>query len=144
VILITSSVKGEGKTTVSANTALSLAGSGRNALIGADIRNPQLAAFYHPAGQRPHRLFDFGPATRERFYSGFRASSAAGRAVQRGTGNPNDLLDMPKFDEMIKSLKADYDYIVMDSAPVMLVSDLDASGGYFRSGYLYLEVGLQR
>ena len=37
--------------------------------------------------------------------------------------NPNDLLDMPKFDAMIQYLKTKYDYIVLDSAPVMLVSD---------------------
>ena len=37
--------------------------------------------------------------------------------------NPNDLLDMPKFEEMISYLKTKYEYIVLDSAPVMLVSD---------------------
>ena len=37
--------------------------------------------------------------------------------------NPNDLLDMKKFDDMIGDLKTKYDYIVLDSAPVMLVSD---------------------
>ena len=37
--------------------------------------------------------------------------------------NPNDLLEMKKFDEMIESIKHTYRYIVIDSAPVMLVSD---------------------
>src|SRR5690606_9780570 len=37
--------------------------------------------------------------------------------------NPNDLLDMPKFNDLITMLKAQYDYVVLDSAPVMLVSD---------------------
>jgi len=37
--------------------------------------------------------------------------------------NPNDLLDMPKFDLLIEGLKKKYDFVVLDSAPVMLVSD---------------------
>ena len=39
------------------------------------------------------------------------------------TPNPNDLLDMQKFDTMLAGLKKRYDYIILDSAPVMLVSD---------------------
>ena len=37
--------------------------------------------------------------------------------------NPNDLLEMKKFDEMIEGVKNTFRYIVIDSAPVMLVSD---------------------
>ena len=37
--------------------------------------------------------------------------------------NPNDLLDMKKMDEMVEGLRTQYEYIVIDSAPVMLVSD---------------------
>jgi Mrp family chromosome partitioning ATPase len=37
--------------------------------------------------------------------------------------NPNDLLDMKKFDWMIETLRSTYQYIILDSAPVMLVSD---------------------
>src|SRR5690606_32067055 len=45
VIMVSSSVKGEGKTTISVNTALSLAQNRRVLLIGADIRNPQFKRF---------------------------------------------------------------------------------------------------
>ncbi|QIY84818.1 polysaccharide biosynthesis tyrosine autokinase [Chryseobacterium sp. NEB161] len=124
VILITSSVKGEGKTTVSANTALSLAGSGRVLLIGADIRNPQLQRFITPQakGLTDYLISDRQPVKDFIVASGLHPQlDVLFSGVQ--APNPNDLLDMPKFDEMIKSLKADYDYIVMDSAPVMLVSD---------------------
>ena len=50
VILISSSIKGEGKTTVSVNTALTLAQTKNVLLIGADIRNPQLKRFMHLKG----------------------------------------------------------------------------------------------
>ncbi|SHK34796.1 GumC family protein [Epilithonimonas mollis] len=124
VILITSSVKGEGKTTVSTNTAVTLAGSGKVLLIGADIRNPQLQRFIP---ERKKGLTD---------YLISEDSSAESYIVNSGlvenlhvmfsgtkAPNPNDLLDMKKFDAMIAMLKQNYDYIILDSAPLMLVSD---------------------
>ena len=51
VILITSSIKGEGKTTVSVKTALTLALTKNVLIIGADIRNPQLKRFMKLHGQ---------------------------------------------------------------------------------------------
>jgi hypothetical protein len=45
VIMVSSSVKGEGKTTVSTNTALTLAQNRKVLLLGADLRNPQLKRF---------------------------------------------------------------------------------------------------
>src|SRR5690606_35913115 len=50
VILVSSSVKGEGKTTVSVNTALTLAQNRKVLLIGADIRNPQFKRFMNLSG----------------------------------------------------------------------------------------------
>jgi Mrp family chromosome partitioning ATPase len=51
VILVSSSIKGEGKTTISVNTALTLAQTKNVLLIGADIRNPQLKRFMHLKGK---------------------------------------------------------------------------------------------
>lgn len=124
VILVTSSVKGEGKTTVSANTALSLAGSGKVLLIGADIRNPQLHRFINKSKKG---LTDYLVADNEDVH-GFIVNSGLDKNLDvlfsgAKAPNPNDLLDMNKFDNMIISLKKEYDYIIMDSAPVMLVSD---------------------
>lgn len=124
VVLVTSSVKGEGKTTVSANTALSLSGSGKVLLIGADIRNPQLQRFidrskkgltdYLVSSNQSVKDFIVGSGLDKNLDVLFSGAKAP---------NPNDLLDMQKFDDMIDSLRKEYDYIVLDSAPVMLVSD---------------------
>ncbi|WP_165570226.1 GumC family protein [Chryseobacterium sp. FH1] len=124
VVLVTSSVKGEGKTTISANTALSLSGSGKVLLIGADIRNPQLHRFINKSlkGLTDYLVSNNGMVQDFIVKSGlddnldilFSGASAP---------NPNDLLDMKKFDDMIDLLKKEYDYIILDSAPVMLVSD---------------------
>lgn len=124
VILVTSSVKGEGKTTVSVNTAMSLSGSGKVLLIGADIRNPQLHRFIN---KNKKGLTDYLVSDGQEVYDFITNSGLDSNLDVLFSGakapNPNDLLDMNKFDDMIDILKKDYDYIIMDSAPVMLVSD---------------------
>ncbi|SFI09751.1 GumC family protein [Halpernia frigidisoli] len=124
VILITSSIKGEGKTTVSMNTALTLAGKSKVIIIGADIRNPQLHRFIE--GEN-FGLTDYLISENENFESYIRKSNLSTNLDVMFSGqiapNPNDLLDMKKFDDLIISLKEKYDYVVLDSAPVMLVSD---------------------
>ena len=124
VVLISSSVKGEGKTTVSINTALSLAGGNKVLLIGADIRNPQL----HNYVKRNNRgLTDYLVSESETIESYIVPSKLSDNLDILFSGsaapNPNDLLDMQKFDDLIGELRLKYDYILLDSAPVMLVSD---------------------
>ena len=124
VILVTSSVKAEGKTIVAFNTAVTLAGNSKVLLIGADIRNPHLQRFVAGSDKgltdylisddtsvQPYILPSGLNENLDILFSGAMAP------------NPNDLLEMKKFDEMIESIKHTYRYIVIDSAPVMLVSD---------------------
>ena len=123
-ILVTSSVKGEGKTTISMNIALTFAGKSKVIIIGADIRNPQLHRFV--AGENVG-LTDY-LVSDETVPTAFIKNSRINDNLDvlfsgQIAPNPNDLLDMTKFDEMIAYLKTQYDYIIMDSAPVMLVSD---------------------
>ncbi len=125
VILYTSSIKGEGKTTISMNTALTLASKNKVILIGADLRNPQLQRYLQSYSSQG--LSDYLVSDTEN-YSGFIASSPMNKNLDIMISgsippNPNDLLDMPKFGEMVKSLSSKYDYVLIDSAPVMLVSD---------------------
>lgn len=126
-ILVTSSVKGEGKTTVSLNTALSLAGSGKVLLIGADIRNPQLLRYLKQTKNKKTKGLTEYLISADHISSYIFGSGILDNLDILLSGatppNPSDLLDMPKFDEMIEKLKETYDYIVMDSAPIMLVSD---------------------
>jgi len=124
VILITSSIKGEGKTTVAMNTALTLAGSSKVLIIGADIRNPQLHRFVkeEKKGLTDYLISDTIMPDNYITPSGLHPNLDilfSGAIAP----NPNDLLDMRKFDDMIINLRGKYQYIILDSAPVMLVSD---------------------
>lgn len=124
VILVTSSIKGEGKTTVAMNTALTLAGSSKVLIVGADIRNPQLHRFVK---ENKMGLTDYLVSDDTSPKSYIRPSGLHENLDVLFSGaiapNPNDLLDMHKFDEMIAGFKEIYQYIILDSAPVMLVSD---------------------
>lgn len=124
VILVTSSVKGEGKTTISMNLALTLAGKSKVILVGTDIRNPQLQRFIEGENKG---VTDY-LISEESDISAYLTPSRIHKNLDvlfSGpiAPNPNDLLDMEKFDQLIVQLKQRYDYIVLDSAPVMLVSD---------------------
>ncbi|WP_333850296.1 GumC family protein [Epilithonimonas sp.] len=124
VILITSSVKAEGKTTVAFNTAVTLAGNSKVLIIGADIRNPQLQRFVKDTnkGLTDYLISDDTSVETYIVPSGLNDNLDVLFSGAMAP-NPNDLLEMKKFDEMINSVKNTYRYIVIDSAPVMLVSD---------------------
>ena len=124
VILVTSSVKAEGKTTVAFNTAVTLAGNSKVLLIGADIRNPQLQRFVAGSdkGLTDYLISDDTSVQPYIVPSGLNENLDILFSGAMAP-NPNDLLEMKKFDEMIESIKHTYRYIVIDSAPVMLVSD---------------------
>lgn len=124
VILVTSSVKGEGKTTISMNLALTLAGKHKVILVGADIRNPQLHRFIE--GENVG-LTDYLVSSETDIVPFIIPSKISDNLDILFSGpiapNPNDLLDMKKFDLMVADLKEQYDYVLLDTAPVMLVSD---------------------
>lgn len=124
VIVVTSSVKGEGKTTISMNLALTLASKSKVLIIGADIRNPQLHRFVdgENRGLTDYLISDTLDPSSFIIPSGIAPNLDVLFSGQIAP-NPNDLLDMDKFDQMLHALKEQYDYILLDSAPVMLVSD---------------------
>ena len=127
IILVTSTIKGEGKTFISYNSAKTLASKFEKnnvLLIGADLRNPQI-----------HKFIDFDKKTKglSNFLSSdnksvdeFIIKSTDGFSILLSgiiPPNPTQLLGSSKMNDLIKSLSEKYDYIVIDSAPCLLVSD---------------------
>ena len=124
VILFTSSVKGEGKTTVSINSALTLSSTKKVILIGADLRNPQLKRYVE--GQTlglSDFLADASIKTSDIIvHSGLRPNLDI---IESGSipPNPTDLLEDRRLQVLIDDLVTKYDYVLIDSAPMMMVSD---------------------
>jgi tyrosine-protein kinase Etk/Wzc len=127
IIFVTSTVKGEGKTFISVNLSLALASSQNKVLIiGSDIRNPQLQR-YNPTmkgakGLTEYLIEDVTDYQTIIHPSGFNANCDF---IYSGSipPNPADLLQNGKYEELLDKLKADYSYIILDTAPLMLVTD---------------------
>lgn len=126
VVLVTSTVKGEGKTFVSINTALTLAGGkSRVVIIGADIRNPQLQR-YERESRRLKGLTEYlhGDLDVQEIIHQF-PNNANMDIIYSGMipPNPTDLLTNGRFGTLVEELRQDYQYIIIDSAPLLLVPD---------------------
>lgn len=124
IILFISSVKGEGKTTVSINSALTLSSNKKVVLIGADLRNPQLKRYI--TGQNIG-LADF-LADPSISVSEVLIPSGLSKnldIIDSGTipPNPTDLLEDKRLQFLLDDLATKYDYVLIDSAPMMMVSD---------------------
>jgi len=127
VILVTSTVKGEGKTFVSVNLALALSTGVKKVLvIGSDIRNPQLQR-YNPSMKNAKGLSEYlyGEITDTSVIVYPSGLSSNLDFIYSGVipPNPADLLQNGRYQELLESFNGEYDYIVLDTAPLMLVTD---------------------
>jgi tyrosine-protein kinase Etk/Wzc len=127
VVFVTSTVKGEGKTFVSVNLALTLASPKHKVIIiGADIRNPQLQR-YNPARKGLDGLTEYLYNENEKIEDIIHISSFNPHCDVIYSGsippNPTDLLSNGRYEVLIDQLKLEYEYIIVDTAPLMLVTD---------------------
>ncbi|MCF0213757.1 MAG: polysaccharide biosynthesis tyrosine autokinase [Muribaculaceae bacterium] len=126
VVLMTSTVSGEGKSFISINLASSLALLGKKVLlVGMDIRAPKLAD-YLPLMPK-YGLTEYLSRTDIPL-----DQLILKNPVQEGLDiivagpvppNPSELLLSTRVDELFAELRTMYDYIIVDSAPVGMVSD---------------------
>jgi capsular exopolysaccharide synthesis family protein len=125
VMLVTSSVNGEGKSYVATNLAISLSLLGKRvALVGLDIRKPMLASYLNLPSQ--------GCLTS---YVAEDAYTIEDIIVPSGIANldilpagvvppnPSELLQSERLDELMAELRQRYDYVIVDTAPIALVGD---------------------
>ncbi len=147
-ILITSSMSGEGKSFISINLSSTLALSGKKVvLLELDLRKPKIAHHLSLNNQTGFSNYVIGKASLSDVIvpsgviDGF-------DVVPSGPvpPNPAELIMMPKTTQLIEELKARYDYIVIDTAPIGLVTDAQLLSKYadaviyiLRQGYTYLQ-----
>ena len=126
VILVTSCINGDGKSYVASNIALSLAILGKKvALVGMDIRKPMLTTYFG-LKDKGH-LTDY-LAEPEVTVDDIILPSGEHKnldIIPCGTipPNPAELLQTERVEELFAALRKKYDYIIVDTAPVALVSD---------------------
>lgn len=126
VILVTSSINGEGKSFVAINTALSFALLGKRvALAGLDLRKPALADYLGLSQKGCLTSYLAGEDIQAEDTIVASSIHANLDIVPAGIipPNPNELLQSNRLDELTDYLRSHYDYIFLDSAPVAMVSD---------------------
>lgn len=138
-IFVTSSVSGEGKTLVASNLAMIYANTNQKVLlVGADIRNPKLNQFYsgknvNKLGKSPRDKTDLGltdflvdrDLEPKDIIASMLIDDQVVDVIYSGKipPNPAELLMSERMGHLLTSIKEKYDYIIVDTAPVMVVSD---------------------
>ena len=151
-VFVTSTVKGEGKTFISFNTVLALADTKKKILVvGADIRNPQLHRYLQNNKNQKglsEYLYDDGltfsdVVNKIEFNNNEIDYVTSGRIPP----NPSELLMNGRLDVLLDEVDDYYDYIIVDTAPTMLVTDTqiicesaDVTIYVVRSGYTEKEL----
>ena len=134
-VAVTSWSKGEGKSTATVNLAISFAKMGKRVLlIDTDLRRPNLHNLLKLKNDTgvSDIIGQFGD-----FQTAVHHDAVANLDVLTSGAippNPSELLASPYFAELIKKVKEEYDYVIMDTPPLGVVTDTlllkDFVGGY--------------
>jgi succinoglycan biosynthesis transport protein ExoP len=124
VIMLTSSVPSEGKSTSAINLAVALGQMEKVLLIDGDMRKPTIAKVLNLPPNSPG-LSNVVAATSTLDDCILHMEDANIDVLTAGLAPPNplELLSSQKFAELIRSLSEKYDRIIIDSPPTLLVSD---------------------
>lgn len=127
VILVTSTVSGEGKSFISSNLAISLSLLGKKVVIvGLDIRKPGLNKVFNIP--RKEQGITQYLSNQEKNLMEFIQPSDVSRNLYILPGgtvppNPTELLARDGLDKAIDTLKKNFDYVILDTAPIGMVTD---------------------
>ncbi|HEV2478431.1 MAG TPA: polysaccharide biosynthesis tyrosine autokinase [Puia sp.] len=123
-LLVTSSISGEGKSFVSANLAVSLASAGKKViLLDFDLRNPRISAEFEPAAGPGLADFLQGDIEPYEIIKSTSYKNLFITAAGDESGSLTDLSFNSRLGELFDYLDGVFDFIVVDTPPVHLVSD---------------------
>lgn len=124
VLLVTSSYSGEGKSFISQNLAAAYALFGKKTLImGFDLRRPKLFQDFNLSNQKGISTVLINQASVDDIIQKTHIPNLEYISAGPVPPNPLELIASSKTGEMINELKKKYDYIIIDSPPVGVVSD---------------------
>ncbi len=124
VILVTSSSPSEGKSTTAINVALALAEAEHNVvLMDGDLRRPRLAKYLELIGSVGVSTVLSGAAPLEDVLQKTKFPRMTVLAAGPTPPNPSELLGSLTAEKMLSELRAQFDYVIIDSAPLLAVTD---------------------
>lgn len=138
VIIITSTVSGEGKTFISSNLSVITAANNKKVLlIGLDLRKPRIQDYFDVDKNFGISTYLIGDCTFEQTIQHTKYPNLDITPPGAIPPNPAELIGSDKMTEFLDRAKLLYDYIFIDSAPVGIVSDALMFKDYV-SAYLYV------
>ncbi len=127
VILVTSTISGEGKSFISANLAISLSLLGKKVVIvGLDIRKPGLNKVFN-IPKKDHGITQFLTNPTTNLMDLVQPSDINKNLFILPGGtvppNPTELLARDGLEKAIETLRKNFDYVILDTAPIGMVTD---------------------
>jgi capsular exopolysaccharide synthesis family protein len=124
MVLVTSSLPQEGKTTLAVSLATFVARSSQRViLMDLDLRHPSIQRELRVTPTTGFVEYMAGERTIEEVIQHDEETGIDYLPVKRQTANPTDLLSSQKMRHLIRQLREAYDYVVIDSAPLLGVTD---------------------
>lgn len=128
VIQVTSSIPGEGKSIIATNLAITYAAVGKKViLVETDMRKGHMRRTFDLPRDNQRGLSDYLIEKGQNWHNHIFHIEEAGHLDVMPKGsippNPNELLSSDRFEELIKALRAEYDYVILDSPPYLLIAD---------------------
>ncbi|NQX84872.1 MAG: polysaccharide biosynthesis tyrosine autokinase [Flavobacteriaceae bacterium] len=129
LIYVTSTIKGEGKTFTALNLALTYASYNKNVLlVGADFRNPKIHGYLNLDRQVIRGLsnyLDDPSLCLEDLYVDYNLNNMPFKILFSGPIPPNvsSLISNGNYEKFIENAKKEFDYVIVDTAPTILVAD---------------------
>ncbi|OPX11463.1 polysaccharide biosynthesis tyrosine autokinase [Mycobacterium sp. AT1] len=124
LIVVTSSLPGEGKSTTAINIALALAEGEHNVvLVDGDMRRPMLAKYLDVVGTVGFSTVLSGAATLSEVLQKTSTPGLTVLASGPTPPNPSELLGSLAAQKILSELRSQFDYVIVDSSPLLAVTD---------------------
>src|SRR5581483_7344443 len=124
IIQLTSPLPGDGKSTLSANLAVTIAQSGKSVLLlEADLRRPRVARLFGVSAEAGIIAALNGEREFDECIQETEVPRLFLMPVESRPFNPSELLSSSAFHEMLQVLREKFDFVLIDSPPVLPVTD---------------------
>jgi capsular exopolysaccharide synthesis family protein len=142
VIMISSAMPSEGKTTVVVNLALALADAGRRVVVvEADLRRPKVTRYLGLVGGAGLTNVLAGTATVEEVLQEYGEGAFSVLGAGPTPPNPGELLSSSHMADLIEKLRGENDYVIVDAPPILPVADSSGMATYMDGVLLSVRYG---
>ncbi len=141
LLLFTSPSPGDGKSTTISNLAISMAQAGKKVcLVDCDFRRPRVHRYFGVKAKPGGKAFINGDLTLEECLQPSGEENLSLLTCGGHPENPGEFILQPQFSDLFEQLKEEFDFVLIDSPPVIPVSDPTVLAAYVDAIYMVLRV----